>query len=58
MKIGNHAEKPAAPMKAGPDTPAPANGTAAAASAIPAKADPSPRIPLSNTAATSLTSTA
>jgi len=56
MKIGNPADKPAAPIKAGPETPVTANGTASAASAIPAQADASAKIELSNTAATLLTS--
>ena len=55
MKIGNPAEKPNAPIKAGTDMPAPATGMASAASAIPAQADASAKIELSNTAATLLT---
>ncbi len=55
MKIGNHADQPAAPVKTGTDVPPPANGAAPTASAIPAKADASAKIELSNTAATLLT---
>ena len=60
MKIGHPADKPtAAPIKAGPGTPASAaNGTAAAASAIPAQADASANIRLSNTASTLLSGSA
>jgi negative regulator of flagellin synthesis FlgM len=53
MKIGNPADKPAAPV-AGTGAPAAANGTAASA-AIPAQADASAKIELSTTASTLLT---
>jgi negative regulator of flagellin synthesis FlgM len=53
MKIGNPADKPAAPV-AGNGAPAAANGTAASA-AIPAQADASAKIELSTTASTLLT---
>jgi negative regulator of flagellin synthesis FlgM len=53
MKIGNPADKPAAPV-ASNGAPAAANGTAASA-AIPAQADASAKIELSTTASTLLT---
>jgi len=55
MKIGNPADKPAAPVHGGAGTPAAANGTPQAAGATPAQADASAKIELSNTAATLLT---
>ena len=56
MKIGNHADKPAAPATAKTATPAPASSQApaAGASAIPVTADPSAKIELSSTASSLL----
>ena len=57
MKIGNHADKPAAPATtAKVSTPASASSQAQAvsASAIPVTADPSAKIELSSTASTLL----
>jgi negative regulator of flagellin synthesis FlgM len=54
MKIGNPANKPAAPVVVTNGTPA-AHGGAAAAGAIPARADASAKIELSNTASALLT---